>query len=578
MKPICIVFFTAIMLIQQLKAQTPYAVLNPGQTDYNSKFGVYPDHEGNFYLVNKSYYPQDLDAGAGVLTYGPPNQQVLIAKYTSSFELLWSAHIEQATILESKAAFVADDNSLLIAGTTSTDFTIYTATGTSTVSTPSGQPMWLAKFDSDGGLLNAIAIGGPSGSSAPYPVSTSVDNSGNATITGYYTGNVDFDPGVGATTLSGSLSDAYGFIAKYSATGNLLWAKKIGNGSNTCSVLDHAVDNAGNIILGGWFTQTVDFDLDPFVTHALTAVGSGDAFFAKYDADGNYIWAGQLVENLFYGGVNEIETDAGNNIYVSGFMDKPCDFDIGPAVKTRKPHGTGFYVAKYTSSGALKWIRQPSGNGDFLLNEMYVDPAGNVFTSGTFSGTFDFDFSTGTYNLSGPDVDLLITDQWLSCMDKSGNFNYAFSLHTDPTVISGISSIYSVCVTTDNKLIIAGKYLKTLDIDPGVPVWEISVPGVTEAGFVIGYDQPVFRVGDIETSTTLQVYPNPADREITLVLGDIAYADISIIDMQGKLIYHTGYNSDEEASIDVSAIPEGIYILRAKTNDQIKSSTICIAH
>src|SRR5437867_1248716 len=85
--------------------------------------------------------------------------------------------------------------------------------------------------------------------------SVAVDAAGNVYTTGTFQGTVDFDPGTGVTSLT-----SYGsfdvFVTKFSASGNLLWAKNWG------SLLDErgyalALDASSNVYVTGYFKTTV---------------------------------------------------------------------------------------------------------------------------------------------------------------------------------------------------------------------------------------------------------------------------------------------------------------------------------
>lgn len=65
-----------------------------------------------------------------------------------------------------------------------------------------------------------------------YPTGITTDATGNVYIAGVYQDTIDFDPGVGQTILLPSTSGLErGFIAKYSPSGNLVWARPIDENS-----------------------------------------------------------------------------------------------------------------------------------------------------------------------------------------------------------------------------------------------------------------------------------------------------------------------------------------------------------
>jgi hypothetical protein len=73
------------------------------------------------------------------------------------------------------------------------------------------------------------------------------------------------------------------FVAVVSSVGSIVWARRIG-ASYQDSGHGVAFDPAGDVIVGGRFGYTVDFD-----GGSLTSLGQYDGFLAKYEGDSGYL-------------------------------------------------------------------------------------------------------------------------------------------------------------------------------------------------------------------------------------------------------------------------------------------------
>ena len=132
-----------------------------------------------------------------------------------------------------------------------------------------------------------------------------------------------FAPGADMHILTSAGEDDI-FISKTSPSGVVLWAKRIG-GHGTDHANSIAMDHEGNVIVTGSFHETADFDPGPNV-FPLSAGVDGDAYIAKLDANGEFIWAIQITGDAF-NEIRSVKTDASNNIFVTGLFEETADFD-----------------------------------------------------------------------------------------------------------------------------------------------------------------------------------------------------------------------------------------------------------
>jgi hypothetical protein len=241
-------------------------------------------------------------------------------------------------------------------------------------------------------------------------------------------------------------------------------------------VVDVLTDPAGNVLVTGTFTGSVDFDPDSGVT-ALTSIGLADVFLAKYDPAGVLVWADRI-GGTSADDVSGLARDAAGNLYLAGTFEGASDFDPGPGVQFLTSEGAGDgYVAKFASGGDLVWARRYGGIAQDALSDVATDPAGNVYASGTFSGLAEALPLAGGVIVS----DGALQDGFLLALDPSGAVRYAFAVGG-----TGADAASAVTVTADGSVVVAGSFQGLADFGPGTAVAPLTSEGGTD-GFVASY-------------------------------------------------------------------------------------------
>ncbi len=236
----------------------------------------------------------------------------------------------------------------------------------------------------------AKSMGGEAASGADAGYRILLDGSGNIFNVGYFSNTADFDPGAGSATLTGG--SWWGYLSKYDPSGSFLWAGTLGG----AYITDAAIDNSGNLYVTGNFSGTKDFDPGAGTVNITAAAQS--PFFAKYDNNGNYLWADaiQITGSGSYCYGNSITVDASNNVYVTGSFSGTGDFDPGSGVANLTTAGTDIFFARYDANGNYAWANKMGGTFYNTGRAISVGASsGNVYLMGIFYGTVDFDPSVG---------------------------------------------------------------------------------------------------------------------------------------------------------------------------------------
>ena len=295
--------------------------------------------------------------------------------------------------------------------------------------------------------------------------SVAVDDSGNVYSTGIIRGTTDFDPGPGTFNLA-SNGNTDIFVSKLDVNGDFAWARQFG-ASSFDEANGIAVDDAGNVYVTGSFTDTVDFDPGTG-TFNLTDNGGGDIFLLKLDTNGDFVWAKQFGAS-FFDTAHSIAVDGDSNVYTTGFFAGTVDFDPGAGASNLTAAGSNdIFISKLDSNGSFVWAQRLGGSSFETALDIAVAPTGNVYTTGIFEGTADFDPGAGTLNL----VSNGGRDAFVSVLDGSGNLVWAKSFGGSlDEVARGITVADSGSVYT------TGNFVGQADFDPGAGTFTLGSAG-----------------------------------------------------------------------------------------------------
>lgn len=191
-------------------------------------------------------------------------------------------------------------------------------------------------------------------------------------------------------------------------------------------------------------------------------------------------WAKGILTDS-YVGMESIARNASGNLYLTGYFVDRVDFDPGPGEAIFDSEGSSdIFIAKYDAAGNYVWVRCINGTHGLNSNSLTIDGSGNLYITGTFSGTVDMDPGPGTSNINSIGND---NDIFLAKYDSSGNHLWSIGVGGSSSFENGLS----VAVDGMGNAYMTGYFDGTTDFDPG-PGTNILTGNGNEDIFVAKYD------------------------------------------------------------------------------------------
>ena len=328
-----------------------------------------------------------------------------------------------------------------------------------------GFDIFIYKLDASGNLVWARSFGG---TDIDYGISIVPDASGNVYFTGAFVGTVDFDA---FQLTSSGLFDL--LIARLDVDGNLVWAKSLGG--DAINFAQHmAVDPSGNgdVYLTGRFNGTTDFEPDSTKVIIRTAA-DWDIFTVKFNVDGNMQWVTTQGSSAFDVGYGiAVDPTGSGDVYSTGSFRGTVDFDPDSSeiFNLTCPGNQCLYLTKLDADGNFIWAKTITSPNNIYGRALAIDPDnGDIYTTGVFNGTVDFDPGKEMFNIT-PDG----YDSFISKLDRDGNFVWAKSMGG---ASFDIGSSIAVDPEESGDIYLLGFFGGTVDFDPGPGVTNLTSQG-----------------------------------------------------------------------------------------------------
>lgn len=522
-----------------------------GGTGYDYVTNICTDNGGNVYSTGVFRNTVDFDPGSGTSNLTAAGaQDVFVSKVDQNGQLVWAVKVGGSGIdLGNEIAFDAAGN-VFVAGSFEGTVDFDPGAGTANLTSQTAASSFILKLNASGTYAWAKTIGSNLGTSAE---GLTVSAGGVVHVGGNFAGTADLDPGAGTTTAitTGNI-DVY--LVELDSSGDFNWGIDFGSsGLDGCAAL--AEDANGSIYMTGYFVNTCDFDPTASTT-SLSATGN-DAFVTKYNSNGNLTWASKLGGGGTDGAADML-VDAGGKVYTCGYFDGTCDFDPGNGT-VNFTAGTGIsdgFVSCLNANGSYSWAAQLGGPSVDVAQSICIDASGNIYTTGRFSGTADFDPSGTTSSLTSAGVE----DVFVSKLSASGAFVSAHKF-------GGVSNDNGLAIywNSDNSICVSGYFNSSTDVDPQPSAWTLTSLGQDD-GYLVKFTQSGVGIEESSAHNSLFAFPNPTAGWVTISGVDVSNGGtVGVLTIAGEVLKQEQLVPGELIMLDLSGYAAGAYVVEVLT-------------
>lgn len=220
---------------------------------------------------------------------------------------------------------------------------------------------------------------------------------------------------------------------------------------------DYAItDSQDNLITSGSYTKDhIESDLI-IESKRFVVPKEGASFIIKFDTKKAVQWF-HYVRSYNKPQITLLSDDS-SNVYMVGLYERFLDFD-------NKHFFAGgldkeIFVAKYTATGQLNWVKRYGGNWDESIGKPAIDKNGNLYIVGQFQGNFQLDSEKALGNVL---IDTnAVKKSFVMKLDRNGKLVWIHPFDDARITAKALE------VNQQNKMYIGGTFTETATFSAGL--------------------------------------------------------------------------------------------------------------
>lgn len=559
-----------IFLAQYTSAGVVQWAVQLGGSDEEHAQGLTTDGAGNIYLGLAFEGDTITIGGTTFVNQGPgsgggssDSYDAVVVKLNATGQVQWAHHLASAESDE-LAGIVADAaGNVYVAGRRILDSSSNPPAG--------GYPgdAVVTKLSGTGAVLWTATGGSYEPSySGPYGVAIG-GASGRIFITGAFTDSARFGTTrlVAPNSILSGLGDDDAFVAALDgATGQWLWATRAGGDLPDLGTAI-TTDSVGNVLMTGVYASPLLTIGTDTLEHGDLDLLSFNAFVARLDSAGNWIWATRA------SGPADVWTSAivagpSGDAYVVGAFADSARIGTTTLVASIPGEFSGFLARFDQATGTAWWAQFVDGHAEDPVSAVPAlarDAAGDLYLAGRYDNQATF----GAFTLNSP----------LSQVDDGYLARFTDVLPMLMVVSPGVSPVGSTVTLTGQRFSGTTQVLfngvpatftvvSPTQITVTVPIGATSglITVTTPAGTVSS--AVVFRVGPTGLTEAgvraFALYPNPARGTAQLMLAAPGAAGVvTVLDGLGRVVRTQPVAAGQtEVRLTLGGLPAGVYTVR----------------
>ena len=296
-----------------------------------------------------------------------------LAKLTADGKMAWMQQLGSKRDDDAKAVAARGDRVVVVG-----NFLDEIKAGEYTHKAVGSDDLFAVAYDKDGVAQWLWTLGGIDSDGA-NAVAASPD--GGWIIGGSYSDSITI-----GTTVFKSKGKTDAILVKLDASGDMQWIKTFG-GRYDDTIMRVAVDANNNIYVAGHFADSSDWGgPKPLKAHGGS---DNDIVLAKYDTNGDYVWAKNF-GNMFNDVAGGLAVDPAGHITLVGSFENKGPISFGEGDEHSSLGEADAYIARFDTAGKLQWAHSFGAEREDVGWGVASDTSGNVVMTGWFQNTVDF--------------------------------------------------------------------------------------------------------------------------------------------------------------------------------------------